>query len=325
MIQVKTVVCYVDFSALPGDVLAAGVELARSFGARVLAAAMIPLPGVRAAGYLLPDSGGELSDVDYARTALQLEELVNSTPHHGLKVEPYPISAESDAGLLSLLERESADVLLVGNTGSRPLLMRLNHLREKIYRYAPCPVLSINSAAVSAGLRMPSLGARTPRFVAASTLEPPSEAAVLAAILMARHYQAELTILLVSPHRHEAECRPPHFWDFLAGFSSESQELLSSLVCPEWLSPQPQVMARAGAPDRGIVATAADLAADLLIIGARRPPLGLPLWPSFASRLASAAPCPLLVVGQHGLKNLLLNLQPQTVVVRRRGAAAGQA
>lgn len=232
MIQVRTVVCYIDFSGLSADVLAAGVRLARGFGARVLAAAIVPLPGVRSKGYLLPDTASAVFEVDYAQAAQQLEEMVRGTAHRGVSVEACPISGNTAEALISLLARERAEVLVLANSGSRPLLMRMNYLQEKLYRYAPCAVLSLNSAAVARESARPSLPVAPRRILVATRLEPPSEGAVLAAILLARHYSSELNILHVGEERPEAAAENFQFWQFLANFGSQSQNLLSSTVCP---------------------------------------------------------------------------------------------
>jgi nucleotide-binding universal stress UspA family protein len=62
---------------------------------------------------------------------------------------------------------------------------------------------------------------------------------------------------------------------------------------------------RYGRADEEIIETAADAGADLLVIGAHCPPLGIPLWPSLASRIVDGAPCPVLVVGHLGLTSAL--------------------
>lgn len=309
MIQVKTIVSYVDFTELSKHVLEAAILLARSFGARVLAAAAIPVPGVHVAGYVLPDSGGVLHDVDYAQAAQQLEELVRATPRNGVAVEPHAISGDAATVLLSLLARSQADLALLPVGGSRPLLMRMNLLQERLYRNAPCPVLAINSAVVSLGLRLPSPllppTQRPPRILISTTLDPPSESAVLVGLLLARYYSAEGILLHIEPGGESGEGQPFHLWQFLAGLSEQAQVLLSSLICPELIGPIPRTMVRRGHLDQEIVETAANIGADILVIGARRPPLGIPLWPSLVSRLASAVPCPVLVVGRHGLAHLL--------------------
>ncbi len=315
MIQVRTVVCYVDFSGLSADVLAAGVRLARGFGARVLAAAVVPLPGVRGAGYLLPDTASAVFEVDYAQAAQQLEEMVRSTAHQGVVVDACPISGNPAQALVSLLARERAEILVLANSGSRPLLMRMNYLQEKLYRYAPCVVLNMNSAALAREPARPSAPVAPRRILVATRLEPPSEGAVLAGILLARHYSAELSILQVGEKHADTASEKFQFWQFLANFSSEAQTLLSSSVCPEWLHPQPKMIVQEGARDAGIIETASHVAADLLVIGARRPPLGTPLWPSLASRLAAGAPCPLLVVGEQALMGVVRGLRQRPRVV----------
>lgn len=307
MMQVQTIVSYVDFSELSRHVLRAATLLARSFGARVLAAAAIPIPGVHMGGYVLPDSGGVLYDVDYAQAAQQLEEFLRLTPHQGVPVEPYMMTGDPGSVVLSLLARSRADVALLPVSGSRPLLMRMNLLQERLYRKALCPILSLNSAAISAGLRLPSPvpARRPPRILISTTLDPPSEPAVMMGMMLARYYSAETALLHVEPGGVSGEGQPFHLWQFLAGLSAQAQTLLSSSICPELINPPPKTMVRRGHLDREIVETAANLGADLLVVGARRPPLGVPLWPSLASRLACAAPCPVLVAGRLGLTHLL--------------------
>lgn len=75
------------------------------------------------------------------------------------------------------------------------------------------------------------------------------------------------------------------------------------------------MMMLGGARDAGVIETASHLAADLLVIGARRPPLRTPLWPSLANRLACGAPCPVLIVGEQALTKVVQGLrQPSRVV-----------
>ncbi len=307
MLRVRTVVSYVDFTTLSQRALEGAVLLARSFGARVLAAAAVPIPGVNIRSHVLPDSGGGLHGVDNAEAAGVLDELVRSTPHQGVPLEPYPMSGDAPSVLLSLLARVRAEVLVVGVGGSRPLLMRMNRLQERLFRQAPCPVLTLNAAAVSQGLRAPKprpLGERPPRILISTAFDPPSEHAVLIGLLLTRHYQADTTLLHVVSAAENPRASPFHLWQFLAGFTSRAQALLASAICPEWISPVPRTLIRSGRADETIIETTADLGADLLVIGARRPPLRVPLWPSLASRLVAAAPCAVLVAGPHALTNV---------------------
>lgn len=316
MIHLKTIVCYLDFSGVSSDLLDTTIHLAQNFGARVLAAACVPIPGVRAGGYVLPDSGGVLYDVDYAQAAQQLEELVGAAGKSGVPIEPCMMSGDPPAMMLALLSRVQADVALLG-TGTRlPLIMRMNRLQESLYRRAPCPVLNLNSAALSAGLRLRPAGDRLPRILVCTEFDPPSEPAVLIAMLLARHCAAEVTLLHIDVHGEEGG-DTFHLWQFLAGFSSQAQELLSSSISPEWLDPPPKTLRRSGEPGELIIETATHLGADLLVIGARRPPLGIPLWPSLASRLAAAAPCPLLVAGRQSLGHFLSTVPPVTEKMAR--------
>lgn len=311
MIQLRTVVCYVKFGGLSRDLLQAAIRLAGSFGARVLAAAAVPIPGVQAGSYVLPDSGGVLHDVDYTQAAQELEELARSVPHQGVKLEPHMMSGDPASVLLSLLSRVHADLLMLCSRGARPLLMRLNRMEELLYRQAPCPVLSLNCAALAAGRRLATWPAGRPlRILVATAFDPPSEHAVLAGLMLARHYSAELTLLHVQPGPEgEDDSDSFNCWQLLAELSGEAQNLLSGWICPEWLNPPPKALLRYGRTDEQIIETAARLGADILVAGARRPPLGVPLWPSLASRLSAAAPCPFLVVGPSALTNLLSGLR----------------
>lgn len=325
MIQVRTIIVYIDFSMLSKHLLEAAIMLARSFGARVLAATAVPIPGVHMAGYALPDTSGMDWSVDYSQAAQQLEELIRSTPRSGVQVEAHVMTGDATSVLLSLLGRVHADVLVLGTTTSRPLLMRMNWMREKLYRQAPCPVLALNSAAVSAGLRVPTAGmpsGRPLRIVISTRFDPPSEPAVLAGMMLARHYSAETVLLHVERKERSGQDESFNLCQFLASLSSDGQELLSSPICPEWLEPAPRTVVRYGPAVEEIIETAADLAADLLIIGAHCPPLGIPLWPSLASRIVDGAPCPVMVVGRLGLTNALASTLAMT---EKRTAVSAQA
>jgi len=309
MIQVRSIVVYIDFSALARHLLEAAILLARSFGARVLAATAVPVPGVHVGGHALPDTGGLEWGVDYSQAGQQLEELVRSTPRMGVPVEAHVMTGDATSVLLSLLGRSHSDVLLLGASSSRPLVMRMNWMQEKLYRQAPCPVLALNGAAVCTGLRVPAAGllsGRRLRMVIGTRFDPPSEPAVLAGMMLARHYSAEIILLHVERKDHRrGHDEAFNLCQFLAGLSAEGQRLLSSPICPEWLEPAPRTVVRYGRADEEIIETAADVGADLLVIGAHCPPLGIPLWPSLASRIVDGAPCPVLVVGRLGLTSAL--------------------
>lgn len=314
MIQVKTIVCHIDFSGLSPDLLETAIQMARSFGAYVLAAGCVPIPGVRAGGYVLPDSGGVLYDVDYAQAAQQLDELVRTCRTHGVHIEPCMMSGDPPAMLLALLTRVRADVVVLSSAAKLPLIMRMNRIQETLFRNAPCPVLTLNSAALSAELRLQAPVGRRPRILVSTAFDPPSEPAVLMGMMLARHLSAEVTLLHVDPHAVEGGEDTFHLWQFLAGLSSQAQTLLSSSICPEWLEPAPKTLRRSGDPGEQIVEIATHLGADLMVIGARRPPLGVPLWPSLASRIAKAAPCPLLVAGRMALANFLSTFPPENQI-----------
>jgi nucleotide-binding universal stress UspA family protein len=312
MIQVRSIIVYIDFSALARHLLEAAILLARGFGARVLAATVVPIPGVHVGGYTLPDTGGLDWGVDYSQAAQQLEELIRSTPRMGVPmgvpVEAHVMTGDATPVLLSLLGRSHADVLLLGASSGRPLVMRMNWMQEKLYRQAPCPVLALNSAAVCTGLRVPAAGllsGRRLRMVIGTRFDPPSEPAVLAGMMLARHYSAETILLHVERKERRSHDESFNLCQFLAGLSAEGQRLLSSPICPEWLEPAPRTVVRYGRAAEEIIETAADVGADLLVIGAHCPPLGIPLWPSLASRIVDGAPCPVLVVGRLGLTSAL--------------------
>lgn len=308
MIQVRNIVVHVGFSALARHLLEAAILLARGFGARVLAATAVPVPGVHVGRYALPDTGGLDWDVDYSQAGQQLEELIRSTPRMGVPVEAHVMTGDATSVLLSLLGRSHADVLLLGASSSRPLVMRMNWMQEKLYRQAPCPVLALNSAAVCTGLRVPAAGllsGRRLRIVIGTRFDPPSEPAVLAGMMLARHYAAETILLHVERTDRRRHDEAFNLCQFLAGLSAEGQRLLSSPICPEWLEPAPRTVVHYGRAAEEIIETAADVGADLLVIGAHCPPLGIPLWPSLASRIVDGAPCPVLVVGRLGLTSAL--------------------
>ena len=202
---------------------------------------------------------------------------------------------------ITIAENE-VDLVVVGTHGRTGLgRLLLGSVAENILRHAPCPVLTVGPK-VSGRAKLPELSSRR-RDLAPQELELrhilfatnfASNAALAAsdAAAMAQEFRARLTLM--------------HVIEDYSGLGSEPGAIEDSLHSMRRLIPKnaqlqyaPETLLEFGnAPDR-ILKAAAEREADMIILGAHSPELGITHLPwSAAHHVIAQARCPVLTIRQ---------------------------
>jgi nucleotide-binding universal stress UspA family protein len=184
--------------------------------------------------------------------------------------------------LTRLATKYDADLLVIG-THPAGTLSRLvfGSRADVLFRHVGIPVLTVGSHVHGSGERFSSI-------LLPTDLEPHSFRAAQYAVALAEEFNAKLTLLHL-PIKHDL------------GSAEAAMERMQQLV-PEdaalWC--QPEFRTVTGDPMEAIMATAANVEADLIVLGVThyRPLADHASW-SIASRVVHQAACPVLTVRDH--------------------------
>ena len=282
-IALKNILFATDFEISASRALPFAVALAKRYGAKLHAVHVIPpeayaLASPESIERVLAEAG------DFA--GYSLNQLLNPLRSHGLSCEALLGEGNVAEVVEKFAEERTADLLVVG-TSSRMGLgkMFLGSVAEELIRESPCPVLTVGPHVTT----LASSGVQC--IICATDFSPASTRAVNFAALLAAEYQAHLTLF------HVLEGRLSTSTQFAVEFTE--RRLREALPAEIELPFKPEVVVDTGAVADQIVNLAADLSADIIVMGAH----GAGAFAEMASRLGSVvhrvvafAPCPVLTV-----------------------------
>jgi len=297
-IDVRHVLCPVDFSTFSARALEQAVGLARFFDAdlHVLHAVPIVLDVVEPFPPVLPDLLA--ASVEAAR-----EELGRFVaPARGRYGRVQTVVREGDAHsvIQALVDELRIDVIVMGTHGRSGLARAvLGSVAESVMHHASCAVLTVGDRA-TAGLPGPPFH----RILCATDLLPSSRATVEYALALAAESDAAVELL------HVIESLPPagtsvnpsivaaELDTFRHGLIEDSERRLREALLPaaSWCNVTARVAT--GEAWRAIVEGARVHEAELIVVGAHAGALGRAVCGSTASRVVRAAPCSVLVLRQ---------------------------
>lgn len=279
-VVLRNVLFATDFSGASMRALPYAANLARQFGGRLYASHVVPIES-----YLLGDAQAK-ERLHVARTEAEsnLSELVRSPVVGSLPTTTILDNGDIWSRLQGFIEQYSVDVLVVGTTGRSGLgKVLLGSVAEEAIRESPCPVLTV-------GPRTPEQAAiRLRNILYASDFSPDSLVAASYAFSVAEKFQARSTLLHVIPSLPES----PYLDAQMARVRLEE-------IAHAPLATVPDVVVEMGSPANMILKVAADLEADLIVIGARGAgalPRLASHFGSIAHKVVSHAHCPVLTVG----------------------------
>lgn len=284
---VRNVLYATDFSPVAEFAAPIAVELARGFGAKILAVHVRP-PQVY--GLAPPESWPaiqEAADRQVEGQKKHLEALFRS-------VENSVLIGEGDTWevISSLIKEKEIDLVVIGTHGRRGLeKLLLGSVAEKILRRSRVPVLTVGPHVTS----QPNRTSKVREILYATDFSPASEGAARYAILLAEENQAHLHLL------HVIEPRKSKEYDFASEFVRACAAQLENLVPTEaqlWC--QPKYLIEVGDPAKEILKVAKRYKADLVVMGVKRTESDLGAsthlpW-AIAHNVISQARCPVLTV-----------------------------
>jgi nucleotide-binding universal stress UspA family protein len=274
MIELKQILCPVDFSEFSRRALDHALGVARCHGSAVTVLNVVqPAPLVVPLPYYLgvdtPPPPMSLPPADRAVIVAEIQQLVETEQVPGVKVEPLVAEApEVYREILVQADRLGSDLVVMGTHGRSGFeRLFLGSTAEKVLRKARCPVMTVPPKAPGAMARGP---VPFTRILCAVDFSDSSKIALDYAMSLAHESKAALTLA------HIIEIRPLYY-DFsppvaidLTAWIEEARTRLCQTV-PDTVRSSCSVteVVREGTSYREVLALAAELDADLIVLGVR--------------------------------------------------------
>jgi nucleotide-binding universal stress UspA family protein len=280
----KNILFATDFSSASDSALSFVLGLARSHDSKVIVTHAVPqqpLDGFTPTAPLME------IDREWRNAQHKLQEYRDTDTFIGLRHEFVLEHGNPISVIRDLVVHEGVDLIVLGThgrTGFRKLLS--GSLTEEIFREVTCPILVVgpNSANQTARLWQPQ------RILFATEFCPGSRNALPYAIALAEEHRAALLLLHVVP-------LVP--WEQQTELTEIYQQRLRELVTDSASNLKMEFTIRFDLATPGILSSAGDHEADLIVIGARHTPFGeieSHVPGSTAYEVICNAHCPVLTV-----------------------------
>ena len=294
MLEIKLILCPIDFSEFSVRAYRHALSLAEHYRARLVAQHVVELWRYPSLGF---DASADLYDgfceAMRENGMEQLQKFVKD--HHYGEVRPELVVQEGMAAdfILAFAEAQKADVLVMGTHGRRGYdRLMLGSVTDRVMRRSPCPVLAVNKLPedlTTAGAA-PGHGHRLRQILFCTDFSENSERALSYALSATAEYDAELTLL------HVLEEAPSHAKTDAA--IAAATERLDKLVPAEaGKTLKIKTVVRIGKPYKQIIQYAQEKQVDVVAMGVRgRGALDLAVFGSTTYRVMQLGPCPVLAV-----------------------------
>jgi nucleotide-binding universal stress UspA family protein len=275
----KNVLFTTDFSSGSQTALPYACALARRYGSKIIVCHVVP-----AAGHL----SGPLSEQDLTRQVAvrSMASFLRSAPLADVAYEVVIEKGELLETLAAVIKRHKIDIAVLATHGRHGVKkLTLGSAAEKIFRQAPCPVLTVGPGAVQKAFES------LKRILFATDFSTSSLHALPYALSLAEENQASIILLHLIPLMPLEESPE--------SVIKASRKRLQALLPPEaedWCTPE--FVVQSEFPAEGILRVAAEKNVDLIVMGVRRletPAAGHIPW-AIASEVVREAHCPLLTV-----------------------------
>ncbi|OFW13418.1 MAG: hypothetical protein A3H29_16850 [Acidobacteria bacterium RIFCSPLOWO2_02_FULL_67_21] len=300
MIEIRRILCPVDFSECSRHAFDYAAAIARWYGSAITMLYVQPLVPLAAV------APGAPAFPAYVMTAAERSALIAGMRRlaegeaGANPVVDYQV-AEGSVGveILALAEKLSCDLMVMGTHGRSGFdRLLLGSVTERILRKAACPVLVVPPRAPDAVPLAPVFR----RILCAVDFSDCSLKALDFAISLAEEADARLTVLHVVEFMPEEEevltGTPDTVRKFVAETEAERRRRLDALVpgaVRSYCTVETE-MAR-GKPGRAILRVAAERAADLIVLGVHgRGAADLAVFGSTTQHVVRAAACPVLTL-----------------------------
>jgi len=304
MIDIRRILCPVDFSDSSQHALKYAVTMANWYDAKVTlfhACVPVPISAYATVASMMPAMPVGMENDHEVRDAMEtLASTVEGTrvPLEIALGEGYPAYA-----IAAKAAEAKSDLIVIGTHGRSGVeRLMLGSVTEKVLRQAGCPVLTVPP---KAGDPAPAAPATFKRIVCAIDFSDCSMRALEYAMSLAQESNSTLIVLHVIepfPLRHaEGETVLSDFTllkDYIAAAEEEGRALLAKAI-PDAVRSYCQVetVQAVGKPYREILRLAATEASDLIVLGVHgRNPVDLLFFGSTAQHVVRGAACPVLTI-----------------------------
>jgi nucleotide-binding universal stress UspA family protein len=292
MIEVKRILCPLDFSEFSVRAYRHALSLAEHYRAKLVAQHTVEVWRHPSASFAATAS---LYD-EYCQTLRgngreQLKEFVKNYTHN--EVQPELIVEEGTAAdsILSCAQEQKSDLIVMGTHGLRGFdRLMLGSVTDRVMRTATCPVLAVrepprDSVAADQPRHSPH---RLDRILACIDFSEDSEQALNYAFSAAAEYDAEVTLL------HVLE-KVPSAAKMDEAIAKDTAQL-DILIPPERRKAlKIKTAVRIGKPYQQIIQFAQEAQIDLVTMGVRgRGALDIAVFGSTTYRVMQLGPCPVL-------------------------------
>ena len=292
MLEVKLILCPVDFSEFSVRAFRHAVSLADHYRARLVALHVVELWQHPAASFAV---SAELYDQYFhvlrERAGLELQEFVKKYAHDQIQPELVVEVGRAPDSILSYADTHHADVIVMGTHGRRGYdRLMLGSATDRVMRRATCPVLVVYRPPLDAADAGDELYVHHLRRILFCTdFSRHSARALDQAISATEEYDAELTLL----HVLEQVPTAARTEEAIA----EATARLDKMIPPERRKDlKIKTAVRIGKPYQQIIDLATEAQTDLVIMGVHgHGALDLAVFGSTTYRVIQLGPCPVLV------------------------------
>jgi nucleotide-binding universal stress UspA family protein len=306
MLQIKNILCPIDFSESSRHAFDRAVSVARCYDARIFVLHVLPAPSAVPAIVYGPEGPGLFGmHGDRDQVLAELPRFLALEHGIGTPIDYLVVDAPSaEKEILVQADRLRADLVVIGTHGRSGFdRLVLGSVAERVLRKSTVPVMTIppHGADVVPAARDPFL-----RILYATDLSPGSTDALRYAASLAQHGAAELAIIhVVEPLQVGHDPIIGSSFDVAAYHAALEQDAIIRLrnFVPEpiRLGCDTRDVVTKGKPYVEILRTAAERNSDLIVLGVHgRHALDRLVFGSTAEHIVRRAVCPVLTVRAAG-------------------------
>ncbi len=300
MVDIRRILCAIDFSDMSRHALEHAVAIAKWYGSRITALHVLhpppflPQPPIFFAD---PAEGAPSRLTERAAAEELLRAWLDAPTRAGIGTDMLIDDGTPAAHILARANSLAADLIVMGTHGLSGFeRFMLGSVAEKVLRKATCPVLTVPPAAATVA-KVPYTRVLCPVDFSDSSL-----AALKFAFSLAEESDAHLTILHVFEWEPDRDLVIDGFdmGAYRRQLEEDARGRLEKLVTDDvrvWCKPATSVSH--GKAYRRILETAEREASDVIVIGFRgRSPLDVALFGSTTTQVVRLASCPVLTLRQ---------------------------
>jgi len=293
MLEIKLILCPIDFSEFSVRAYRHALSLASHYRAKLVALHVVELWQHPSASFAVSAKVYDEYFKEVRKKAThQLQAFVKNYTRDEIQPELIVDVGMAPDAILSFAQAQQADFIVMGTHGWRGYdRLMLGSATDRVMRQAPCPVLAVYRPPLDSVIE----GAEKTyvhhlsRILFCADFSQHSERALSSAISATEEYDAELTLL------HVLEEVPPSA-TAEAAIAAATERLERLIPRQEHKTLKVKTAVRIGKPYQQIIQLAQQAQIDMVTMGVRgRGALDLAVFGSTTYRVIQLGPCPVLV------------------------------